>query len=251
MPDSVQMTETAARLATQWDFVPTLELSGGWCSHVYANDSLVLKCPWRGEEQTSGLYAALLMEGWFGPAIHRFDPESGSILMDRIDSGTNMSEAGIDEGQARTITADLIRRLQSKVLEFDPAKLSALCMYMRIDHPIKDMLLETSPPPILIHGDLHHFNILKSNAHGWVPIDPKGILGEPCYEAIAFIRNELPNPDSLEETRLLVLDRLQFFHEALSYDIWRVAAWGMVDQLDSGDDRNQNLTRVYQEILER
>jgi streptomycin 6-kinase len=190
------------------------------------------------------------MEGWFGPAFHRFNPETGTILMDRIGPGRNMAEAGIGETQAREVTADLIRRLQSWELEFDPAKLSALSEYMRIDHPVKSKLLETAPPPILIHGDLHHFNILESAAHGWVPIDPKGIFGEPCYEAIAFIRNELTNPDSLEETRPLVLDRLKFFQEALGYDIWRMAAWGMVDQLDSGDDWNQNLTQVYQEVVE-
>ncbi len=43
-------------------------------------------------------------------------------------------------------------------------------------------LLSTAPStPVLLHGDLHHGNIL-STQHGWLAIDPKGIIGENSAE---------------------------------------------------------------------
>jgi streptomycin 6-kinase len=43
----------------------------------------------------------------------------------------------------------------------------------------------------LVHGDLHHQNILGS-ARGWLAIDPKPMLGEPEYDVASFLWNPLP-----------------------------------------------------------
>ncbi|WP_373298360.1 aminoglycoside phosphotransferase family protein [Paludibacterium paludis] len=29
----------------------------------------------------------------------------------------------------------------------------------------------------LLHGDLHHDNVLFDSSHGWLAIDPKGVIG--------------------------------------------------------------------------
>ena len=44
---------------------------------------------------------------------------------------------------------------------------------------------------LVLHGDLHHYNILSAEREPWLAIDPKGIVGEPEYEAAAFLRNNL------------------------------------------------------------
>jgi len=41
----------------------------------------------------------------------------------------------------------------------------------------------------LLHGDLHHDNVLFDRRRGWLSIDPKGVLGEPAYEFGAALRN--------------------------------------------------------------
>ncbi|HKA75114.1 MAG TPA: aminoglycoside phosphotransferase family protein [Xanthobacteraceae bacterium] len=44
---------------------------------------------------------------------------------------------------------------------------------------------ELTPSPgerKLLHGDLHHDNILWDATRGWVAVDPKGVIGEPAYE---------------------------------------------------------------------
>lgn len=56
---------------------------------------------------------------------------------------------------------------------------------------LKDKLLRHSHDEVLLHGDLHHDNILKDGKE-WLAIDPKGVIGDPAYEIAAFIRNPLP-----------------------------------------------------------
>jgi streptomycin 6-kinase len=44
----------------------------------------------------------------------------------------------------------------------------------------------------VLHGDIHHFNILHSPARGWLAIDPKGVVGERAYD----FANLFCNPDA-------------------------------------------------------
>lgn len=82
-------------------------------------------------------------------------------------------------------------------------------------------LFATQPKSVLLHGDLHHGNILLSN-HGWLAIDPKGIYGDPAFEICSFMQN--PNPEVLQNKKL-VLHRLALFSEYLSIDQERLQAW--------------------------
>ncbi len=49
-------------------------------------------------------------------------------------------------------------------------------------------LLAAPAPPVALHGDLHHDNILLG-ARGWLAIDPKGVAGDPAYETANAFRN--------------------------------------------------------------
>ncbi|MFI5733854.1 aminoglycoside phosphotransferase family protein [Kribbella sp. NPDC051587] len=43
-------------------------------------------------------------------------------------------------------------------------------------------------PDVLIHGDLHHRNILSADREPWLAIDPKGLIGDPAYDAVTFLK---------------------------------------------------------------
>ena len=43
----------------------------------------------------------------------------------------------------------------------------------------------------LLHGDLHHHNILESGRDTWKAIDPKGQIGPPAMQVARFMINEL------------------------------------------------------------
>lgn len=46
-------------------------------------------------------------------------------------------------------------------------------------------------PKFLIHGDLHHENILSAERKPFLIIDPKGIIGNVGYEIAVFLNNHL------------------------------------------------------------
>ena len=54
---------------------------------------------------------------------------------------------------------------------------------------------------VLLHGDLHHDNILK-HGNNWKVIDPKGIIGNPLYDATSFILNPIRLLKNKEEEYL-------------------------------------------------
>jgi streptomycin 6-kinase len=51
--------------------------------------------------------------------------------------------------------------------------------------------------PIVLHGDLHHFNILEHGNGEWLAIDPHGYIGPPIFEVGAMMKN--PWPDILDD----------------------------------------------------
>ncbi len=57
---------------------------------------------------------------------------------------------------------------------------------------IYDKIYKMNLPKYILHNDLHHKNILKSE-EGWKVIDPHGIIGERVIECLQFIRSELDN----------------------------------------------------------
>lgn len=55
---------------------------------------------------------------------------------------------------------------------------------------IYDEIKKMNLPKVLLHYDLHHENILKSE-DGWEVIDPLGITGEKVIDLLQFIRYEI------------------------------------------------------------
>lgn len=48
---------------------------------------------------------------------------------------------------------------------------------------------------ILLHGDIHHFNVLYDQNRGWLAIDPKGFIGPKAYEYAAIFCNPYRHSD--------------------------------------------------------
>ncbi len=86
-------------------------------------------------------------------------------------------------------------------------------------------LLASSPTPKLLHGDLHHDNILRCG-DGWRVIDPKGVIGDPAYE----VANAFPNPigfaDYTDPHRIAQMS--QAFAHTLTLPEARIFGWALV-----------------------
>lgn len=79
---------------------------------------------------------------------------------------------------------------------------------------------------VLLHGDLHHGNILSSEHRQWRAIDPKGIIGEREYEVGAFLRNPTPELADTTITPEQLQHRVNTFSQLLTLDKQRLIDWG-------------------------
>lgn len=99
----------------------------------------------------------------------------------------------------------------------------------------------------LLHGDLHHGNILYSQERGWLAIDPKGVVGDPYFDLIQFMLNDLiekPDPKTLLRyrvgriTELLELDKRRLLKAAIAMSML-YACWFVEDKHPAWIERLQ------------
>ena len=88
-------------------------------------------------------------------------------------------------------------------------------------------LLPSMDDVVVLHGDLHHDNILAAQRQPWLVIDPQGVIGEPAYEVGALLRNPLPAIYSYPDLRQLTVRRIDILAETLALDRQRLIGWGM------------------------
>lgn len=81
-----------------------------------------------------------------------------------------------------------------------------------------------APPPVLLHGDLHHDNILSATRTPYLAIDPKGLAGEPAYEIAPFFYNPQPQINQMTNLSQVLRRRLDIFAEHLPYPRERLLA---------------------------
>lgn len=61
---------------------------------------------------------------------------------------------------------------------------------------------------LLLHGDLHHENILKNENGSYTVIDPKGVIGDPIFDLSRFILDEFRD-DLTSEPKDVIIDFIQ------------------------------------------
>jgi streptomycin 6-kinase len=88
-------------------------------------------------------------------------------------------------------------------------------------------LLASAPSAVLLHGDLHHDNVLRAEREQWLAIDPHGVVGDPGYDAGAALYNPWIER---RDDRLLaaVTPRAEALADGLGQPVHRVLAWGFV-----------------------
>jgi streptomycin 6-kinase len=88
-------------------------------------------------------------------------------------------------------------------------------------------LLPSMAAPVLLHGDLHHWNILAAQREPWLALDPKGIAGEPAYEVGALLRNQIPRLLALPDPPAAMARRIAILADELGFDRVRLVGWGI------------------------
>ncbi|HGY5181336.1 aminoglycoside phosphotransferase family protein [Citrobacter braakii] len=67
---------------------------------------------------------------------------------------------------------------------------------------VANVLLSSPQNEVVLHGDLHHGNILDFGTKGWLAIDPKGLVGERGFD----YANIFTNPDLADPTKPVAIE---------------------------------------------
>jgi streptomycin 6-kinase len=90
-----------------------------------------------------------------------------------------------------------------------------------------DELCSSAPERQVLHGDLHHDNVLSAQREPWLAIDPHGVVGDRGYDCGAMLYN--PDPERRENELLaLVPARIEQLADGSGLPVERVLAWGFV-----------------------
>ncbi len=165
----------------------------------------------------------------------RFDDGEGAMLLEQLDPGSMLSRLDDEEAVIEHFVHvwRLIRRpTQSASHRVPTIKQWSAGLdrykeaFATLNGPIPLLDIERAEmyfneffsadePLELLHGDLHHENILYSSERGWLAIDPKGVLGSRYCDTVSFFINHLHNK---ENPRDLLKFRVKKIEEALGLD---------------------------------
>lgn len=172
------------------------------------------------------------------------------------------------DDEAINITANVIKRLHKAPIPsphpFPHVKdwLAVLDSDLKIPaqtlqkaRELRDQLLKTAASDVLLHGDLHHDNILQ-NGNDWVVIDPKGVIGEAAYEVAAFIRNPMPELLDRTDAPNIIHNRVTRFAGLLELPSQRILDWCFVQAVLSWvwaieDGCDDTYSKNFTEFFER
>lgn len=233
-----------------FDGSPLLTHSSKLLPVRYKNIPAMLKIAMTSEESSGGK----LMVWWNGEGAARIlDHEGDALLMERAIRGkslTNMVKNHQDD-EASRIICNVVAELHVNKKKPLPSSLVPLSDWFRALEvaatqqggifiqaaAVARELLTNSQEEVVLHGDIHHDNILDFGDRGWLAIDPKGLFGERYYDYANIFCN--PNievataPGRLEHQVTLIaklagLERARLLKWIVAY-AGLSAAWHLED----------------------
>lgn len=215
----------------------------GEVAFVRRNDAqLVLKLLPAGSDE---FQSAAALRHWNGDgAVRVIEAAPGAVLLERAQPGEDLCALVRDgrDDEATHILCDVMARLNQPAPPglslrsvsdwgggFGRDRAAALAIGMPAEvidqgEALFFELCATQAAPIVLHGDLQHFNVIRDASRGWLAIDPKGILGEPAYETGAMLRNPISDPDHCADPAVLAR-RVAIIGDRMGFGRERVIGW--------------------------
>jgi len=188
-----------------WDLVPD-----GSPIHTHSSDLLpvrrrgfpaMLKVARSVDEQIGNL----LMKWWGGEgAANVLEQNGAALLLERAVAMQSLDRMGIagQDDEATRILCTIAEKLHAN-RPHPPPELIPLSEWFaalwRSERRHSEMLsnsakiaralLASATDIAVLHGDIHHGNVLDFGERGWLAIDPKGLLGERTFDFVNILRN--------------------------------------------------------------
>lgn len=217
----------------------------------------------RGVEERRG---GFLMAWWQGEGAARVWAQEGDALLTERAAGrhnlVDMARTGRDDEATRIICATAARLhaprprpapelipLAKWFQELEPAAARYGGLFAIAAATARE-LLAAPRDVVVLHGDIHHANILDFGARGWLAIDPKGLVGERGFDFANIFRN----PDLAAATAPGRLARqARVVAEAAGLDRARLLKWvlayaGLSAAWHLGDDKKSELDHAVAEL---
>ncbi|MBX3481021.1 MAG: NTP transferase domain-containing protein [Caulobacter sp.] len=243
---------------------PPFRTPSSWLQPVRSGETAaMLKLPFEEEERTGGEILAWF-DGRAAARVLRIDKEA--VLLERlagdIDLAAMAGRALADDEAACVILCEVVAALhaarsgpppQSPPPQARPLRPWFAALTRRAaDHSVlaaawrqADRLLTENRDPRVLHGDIHHGNVLHDPARGWRAIDPKGLFGPRGYDYANILRNPLTDlardPARLDHMARVIAGKADLpLPEVLGWTLAHAglsAAW----TLESGGDASHSL----------
>ncbi|RAP75686.1 aminoglycoside phosphotransferase family protein [Paenibacillus montanisoli] len=206
----------------------------------------VLKLSFMKDELSREVHALRAFEGRGAVHVLEADEEMGVALLEGVNPGTPLS-AIEDDTHATEIFCNVFRRLHLPAPSgqlypimkqhfaaieryrerFDDADLTAPLPESWVENAEECLsyLISTTSENLLLHGDLHHENIIRQGEEQWAVIDPKGIIGDIHFDTIQYLLNYEDRGGDCEQ---VLRRRIAIMAEELGLDPRRIAMWGVV-----------------------
>ncbi|HEX6607931.1 MAG TPA: aminoglycoside phosphotransferase family protein [Chloroflexia bacterium] len=245
LPDLLAACARRWRLTVGPPFVP---LSYNYVAPATQADgtSVVLKVGYPGRELRTEIAALQLYDGHGIAQLLDADAAAGALLLERLLPGTPLAQLA-DDAAATTIAAQVMRQLWRPVPPDHPfptvADWAAGLGRLRarfggttgpLPAPMVDQaerlfadLLGSMDTPVLLHGDLHHDNILMAQRQPWLALDPKGLVGEAAYETGALLRNPAGRVLKAPDPHAMMARRIDQLAAELGFERERIRAWAL------------------------
>lgn len=247
LPDLVRSVCEAWQVAS---IQPVPDLSINWVGKGRLSDGrpVVLKlCPPNKEFGTE-LAALGQFAGRVSVQLIDSDKDRGALLLECLEPGEPLTDLiAANDSEATRVAADLMAGLwvPAPVAGGLPtvadwaAGLSKLRPHFGgTTGPFDERLVSLAErlfcavtrqdrPQMLLHGDLHHGNILSASRLPWVIIDPKGVVGDPAYDAATFLMSLGADDGSLQLTDEMILNRAAILCSRLNIDRSALFAWAV------------------------
>ncbi|MFC5602286.1 aminoglycoside phosphotransferase family protein [Sporosarcina koreensis] len=268
-------------IAESWGLTlesPVTNLSYNYVIHVtdQNNNPYILKMGLPGFDFSNEIRTLRLYNGQGCARLVRADEERGAMLLEKLQPGMMLCTETDEEIVIQTfchVWKQIRRPLPEDgdfptVLHWASAFTKYQSNYPENDGPIPNEwvamaadylheIQQTTKEIGLLHGDLHHENILFSNERGWLAIDPKGVGGDPYFDVVSFMINHLftkPDPEALLKLRveliceLLQFDRERFLKAAVAMSTL-YACWSVEDK-DPDLDKTFQCAKWFNDLLE-
>lgn len=203
------------------------------CAGVRAGRPVMLKLTNEPDELIGGR----VLEWWGGHGAARVDERAGNALLIERATGqvslVDLAIAGNDEDPI-DVLCSVIELLHARggsppqevvPLErwfaplFDAIPLDAA---MARGQNLAHQLIATQTEIVVLHGDVHHGNVLDFAGGSWRAIDPKGLIGERTFDYVNLFRNPTARIAANSMTFRRRLDRVA---RRAQLDRVRLVAW--------------------------